>query len=64
MYLHNKLACMPFDAEWRKQIENVVKKYREIDDAFALRMSKGEIYTCEKYFKPTDFYLTQSCRKC
>ena len=54
MYFH-KLPCMPVDAEWRKKIENVIRKYREVDDALALRMSKGEVYTCENHFNPSDF---------
>ena len=56
IYFH-KLPCMPVDAEWRKQIEGVIKKYREIDDALAARMGKGEIDTCERHFKSEDFYI-------
>ena len=62
IYFH-KLPCMSVDVEWRKQIEGVIKKYREIDDVLAARMRKGEIYTCERHFKSEDFYTTPSGRK-
>ena len=56
VYFH-KLPCMTVDAEWRKQIEGVIKKYREIDDALAARMGKGEIYTCERHLKSEDSFI-------
>ena len=54
---------MPVDAKWRNQIENIVRKYREVDDVLAARMLKGEIYTCENHFKADGFYVTPSGRK-
>ena len=62
IYFH-KLPCTPVDVEWQKQIESVIKTYREIDDALAARMRRGEIYTCERHFKSEDFYITPSGRK-
>ena len=54
VYFH-KLPCMPVDAKWRNQIENIVRKYREVDDVLAARMLKGEIYNAKIILKPTGF---------
>ena len=62
IYFH-KLPCHPADIEWRKKLENMIRKFRVMDDKLTKRIENGEIYTCYKHFKDSDFYLTPSGKK-
>ena len=64
LYFH-KLPCTTRkeDVEWRKKMEAMIKKYREVDKVLRERINKGNIYTCEKHYKVEDFEFTPTGRK-
>ena len=39
-----------FNTEWRNELVNIIKKYRELDKTFYERLSKGKIWICGKHF--------------
>ena len=55
LYVH-KLSCTQReeDVEWRKELECIIKKYRVVDNVLHERINEGNIYTCEKHYKPED----------
>ena len=36
--------------EWRNELVNIIKKYREVDNSFYERLANGKIWICEKHF--------------
>lgn len=51
------------DTDWRNDIVKVLGKYREVDMSLRERIANGNVYICERHFKPDDIELTKSGRK-
>ena len=47
-----------FYAGWKDKIVEVIKRYRVIDDSLALRIQKGNVWTCERHYKPEEIERT------
>ena len=48
-----------FYSEWRKSILNVLRKYRSFKQTdLDERVSKGDIYICERHYVEDDFEFT------
>ena len=60
-----KLPCTrhPEDVKWRKDVEDMIKRYRVVDKSLSDRLASGKIFTCEHHYKDDDFEYTASGRK-
>ncbi|XP_065645886.1 uncharacterized protein LOC136076375 [Hydra vulgaris] len=52
-----------FHSNWRKEIVNVLFKYRVADKELKDRVAVGKIYICERHFSTDDIELTKNKRK-
>ena len=43
-----------FYTKWRKDILDVLLKYRGVDATFRERLKNGKVFICERYFLPED----------
>ena len=46
--------------QWRRDVLNIVTKYRVKDENFKRQLDNDTLYICEKYYKPDDITI----RKC
>ena len=46
---------------WKKAVYDVVSKYREEDRAFKKQIEAGNVWICEKHYKPEDIEFTSKC---
>ena len=52
-----------FYRKWRKDILDVLLKYREVEATLRERLSSGKVYICERHFHPEDIVFTSKfCR--
>ena len=47
-----------FYQEWKKEIVNVILKYRVADDNFKKNIQAGNVHICERHFKANDIEIT------
>ena len=47
-----------FYTKWRKDILDVLLKYRGVDSILRERLKSGKVYVCERHFQPEDIVLT------
>ena len=47
-----------FYSEWRKNLINVITRYREVDKALKDQINAGNLYICERHFSSGDIELT------
>ena len=43
---------------WKQAVYDAITKYREADAAFKEQMENGNVWTCEKHYKPADIEFT------
>ena len=47
-----------FHKNWRKEIVNVVSRFRVMDKTLKERVLNGKVYVCERHFIDTDIEFT------
>ena len=47
-----------FHSDWRKNLINVITRYRENDTALKDQITAGNVYICERHFSSGDIELT------
>ena len=47
-----------FYTKWRKNILDVLLKYRGVDATFRQRLKIGKVFICERHFLPEDIVFT------
>lgn len=47
-----------FYSRWRENVINIIKKYRDVDEAFAKQIDSWHISTCEAHYAREDIEFT------
>ena len=47
-----------FYVKWKKEILNIITKYRVVDKCFKKQIESGNIHVCERHFSKEDIELT------
>ena len=48
-----------FYEKWKKEVLNIVTKYKHVDANFKKQIQSGNIYICEKHYKKEDVEITR-----
>ena len=52
-----------FFSSWRKQVLDIVRKYRVFDEEFQQQLDNGTVAICDKHYKKEDIELTKTGKK-
>ena len=53
-----KLPSRKIDSDWKKNLVDIIKKYRVVDSEFQKRIDQSKVWICGKHFKDSDFEFT------
>ena len=51
-----------FHQNWKKDLQNIISKYRTLDKDIKKRFEDGKVYICERHFRPEDVEFTGRLR--